>query len=168
MPDVDLEINGVVHRIGCAEGEETRLRVLAGMVDRHAQSLTQEVGVFSESKLYLMTALMIADELADANDRIVSLEAGGSSALYQSDAVRVEPADLASTSDAEVMEQTDGRSSRRAADQEAAKETDPESDQPTDRATDGQTDKATEASFARVMLRAADRLDALAERLESA
>lgn len=84
MAEVELQINGVPHRVGCEDGQETRLKALAEIVDQHARTVAERVGVFADGKLYLMTALMIADELADARDRLSAGESGGADAPYKS------------------------------------------------------------------------------------
>lgn len=84
MAEVELQINGVPHRVGCEDGQETRLKALAEIVDQHARTVAERVGVFADGKLYLMTALMIADELADARDRLSAGQSGGADAPYES------------------------------------------------------------------------------------
>ena len=66
MAQVDLEINGRVHTVGCGDGEEPRLRALAQYVDAKLRDLTSRVGPLGEARLLLLTCLTLADELGEA------------------------------------------------------------------------------------------------------
>ena len=72
MADIDIEINGAKHRVGCVDGQEARLRTLAEIVDRRARSLAERMPVFGDGKLFLMTALTLADELSEATDALAA------------------------------------------------------------------------------------------------
>ena len=77
MSEVALTINGRVHTIGCDDGEEDHLRLLAGHLDEKVADLVEKLGQIGESRLLVMASLMIADELSDAYTRLASLEEGG-------------------------------------------------------------------------------------------
>ncbi|MEC9346701.1 MAG: cell division protein ZapA [Pseudomonadota bacterium] len=64
MAQVTVTVNGRSHTIGCDEGEEARVRELAAFVDKRALELARSIGTASESRVLLMTALLIADDLA--------------------------------------------------------------------------------------------------------
>ena len=76
MSEVALTINGRVHTIGCDDGEEDHLRLLAGHIDEKVADLVDKLGQIGESRLLVMASLMIADELSDAYTRLASLEDG--------------------------------------------------------------------------------------------
>lgn len=68
MARVDVEIAGSNYLLACADGDEDRLKTLAQFVDRKAQDLKAKLGHIAETRLMLMTAIVIADELSDALD----------------------------------------------------------------------------------------------------
>lgn len=65
MPEVTVEIAGRSYRIGCGEGEEQHLMALAARVDGEAARLSR-LGQMPEGRLLLMSALMLADRLSEA------------------------------------------------------------------------------------------------------
>jgi cell division protein ZapA len=76
--DVDVTVNGRTYGIACPAGEETRLRQLAAYTDGRVNKLALQfssAGVsVSESKLLVMALLTLADELAEANNRLAECE----------------------------------------------------------------------------------------------
>ena len=66
MPEVTVDVAGRSYRIGCGEGEEVHLVRLAELVDNEASRLGRKLGQMTEGRLMLMSALMLADKLADA------------------------------------------------------------------------------------------------------
>lgn len=63
---VTVSVGGQNHTIGCGPGEEARVTELAEYVDARAAELTAGGPQPSYNRLLLMTALMIADDLATA------------------------------------------------------------------------------------------------------
>jgi cell division protein ZapA len=66
MPEVTIDVAGKSYRVGCGEGEEVHLVRLAELIDTEAQRLTRKMGQMPEGRLLLMSALMLADKLAEA------------------------------------------------------------------------------------------------------
>jgi len=66
MPQVDVTINGHDYRIACDDGQEEHLTQLAEYVDKRVQELVTTVGQVGDSRLLVMTSLLIADELSEA------------------------------------------------------------------------------------------------------
>ena len=66
MPEVTVEVAGRSYRIGCGEGEERHLLALAARVDGEAARLGGAPGQMAEGHLMLMSALMLADRLSEA------------------------------------------------------------------------------------------------------
>lgn len=66
MPEVTVDVAGRSYRIGCGEGEEVHLVRLAELVDTEATRLNRKLGQMTEGRLMLMSALMLADKLAEA------------------------------------------------------------------------------------------------------
>lgn len=66
MATVTLQINGHAHEFSCDDGQEGHLREMAEIVNRRLRDLAQGVGAVGETKLLIMAALLLADELSDA------------------------------------------------------------------------------------------------------
>ena len=66
MATVTVEINGRPYAVGCADGQEERVRTLAGQFDGHVRQVAGEVGHVGDIRLFLMAGLMLADELHEA------------------------------------------------------------------------------------------------------
>lgn len=67
---VTVSVGGQSHTIGCGPGEEARVTELAEYLDSRAAELTAGGAQPSYNRLLLMTALMIADDLATALDDV--------------------------------------------------------------------------------------------------
>ncbi|WP_372706295.1 cell division protein ZapA [Brevundimonas sp.] len=63
MATVTVEINGRPYAVGCADGQEDRVRILANQFDGHVRQVAGEVGHVGDIRLFLMAGLMLADEL---------------------------------------------------------------------------------------------------------
>ncbi len=63
MATVTVEINGRPYAVGCADGHEERVRILAKQFDGHVRQVAGEVGHVGDIRLFLMAGLMLADEL---------------------------------------------------------------------------------------------------------
>ena len=63
MATVTVEINGRPYAVGCADGQEDRVRILAKQFDGHVRQVAGEVGHVGDIRLFLMAGLMLADEL---------------------------------------------------------------------------------------------------------
>ena len=65
MPEVDISVAGRTYRVGCGDGEENRVAELGARIDAEAKALSSQMGTITESRLLLMSALMLADKLSD-------------------------------------------------------------------------------------------------------
>ena len=65
MATVNVEINGRHYMVGCADGQEERVRLLARQFDENVQQVAGDVGAVGELRLFLMAALLVSDELAE-------------------------------------------------------------------------------------------------------
>lgn len=63
MPTVTIGLNGRNYDIACGAGEEPRVQELADEIRRRMESLTRNAGTMSEGMVFVMTALLLADEL---------------------------------------------------------------------------------------------------------
>lgn len=70
MSQVTIEVNGKPYVVGCEDGQEPHLVQLAGLFDRNVRQVSSDVGQLGETRLFLMGALLLADELADAKARL--------------------------------------------------------------------------------------------------
>ncbi len=66
MATVTVDINGRPYAVGCADGQEERVRVLAKQFDDHVRQVAGEVGHVGDIRLFLMAGLLLADELHEA------------------------------------------------------------------------------------------------------
>lgn len=63
---VRVTVNGRSYKIGCDAGEEERILDLAQYLDGRVADLAGRVGQVGDERLLLMTALVLADDLAEA------------------------------------------------------------------------------------------------------
>jgi cell division protein ZapA len=75
MAQVTIEVNGRGYTVGCEDGQETHLIQLGRLFDRQVREVGQEVGQLGETRLFLMGALLLADELFDVQSRLANVEA---------------------------------------------------------------------------------------------
>lgn len=69
MSSVTIMINGRGYRVGCADGQERRVQELAAMLDQRVEQVARREGQVGETRLLLLASLMLADELAEAQER---------------------------------------------------------------------------------------------------
>jgi cell division protein ZapA len=72
---VTLEINGRPYVVGCDDGGEAHVRALAARIEEKVRQVAPEAGAPGEARLMLMAALMIADQLTEAEAAIQAAEA---------------------------------------------------------------------------------------------
>jgi cell division protein ZapA len=65
LATVNVEINGRSYMVGCADGQEDRVRLLSKQFDEHVRQVSDDVGAVGELRLFLMAALLVSDELAE-------------------------------------------------------------------------------------------------------
>lgn len=75
MSNVQIEINGHKYGIGCEDGQEDHLLRLARHFDSHVRNLVQNVGQIGDQRLFLMAALLIADEAHEVRTKLDTTEA---------------------------------------------------------------------------------------------
>jgi cell division protein ZapA len=74
MATVNATIAGRQFRLACEDGQEDHLQALARDLDQRIIDLRAKFGEIGDTRLTVMTALMVADELAEAMRRIRLLE----------------------------------------------------------------------------------------------
>jgi cell division protein ZapA len=75
MAQVTVEVNGRPYVVGCEDGQERRLTELAAQLDAQVRQVAMDVGPLGETRLILMGALVMADELAELRREIAELKA---------------------------------------------------------------------------------------------
>jgi cell division protein ZapA len=65
LATVNVEINGRQYMVGCADGQEERVRLLSRQFDDNVRQVAADVGAVGELRLFLMAALLVSDELAE-------------------------------------------------------------------------------------------------------
>ncbi len=75
MPEVQIEIGGRVFEVACQDGEQHFLRAAAQMLDEQARVLVAQAGRIPETRILLMSGLMLADKTAGLEDQLRDMEA---------------------------------------------------------------------------------------------
>ncbi len=75
MAAVNVEVNGRVYAVGCEAGQEGHVEQLARQFDGQVREVGRAVGQVGDLRLFLMAALLTADELADARARLAQAQA---------------------------------------------------------------------------------------------
>ncbi|MCC7266944.1 MAG: cell division protein ZapA [Caulobacteraceae bacterium] len=70
MAQVTIEVNGKPYTVGCDDGQEAHLSALAALLDRHVGEVAKDMGQLGETRLLLMGALLLADELHEVQARL--------------------------------------------------------------------------------------------------
>jgi cell division protein ZapA len=74
VPQVDVIINGRQFRMSCEDGEEARLKSLAEDLDQRISRLRTRFGEIGDTRLTIMAALAVADELTETKQRMAQIE----------------------------------------------------------------------------------------------
>ncbi len=67
MAQVTIRINGYSYTLGCQDGEEKHLEAMAADVDGRIDAMRQAVGASNESRMLVLAALSMADEIYEMN-----------------------------------------------------------------------------------------------------
>src|SRR5262249_36613608 len=70
MGQVVVKVNGRDFALSCVDGQEPRIRRLAQYVDAKTAEFAKSLGQVGEARLILLAAIVIADELSDANEAL--------------------------------------------------------------------------------------------------
>jgi cell division protein ZapA len=101
MSQVSVTINGRQFRMACEDGQEGHLIELARELDMRISGLRAKFGEIGDTRLTVMAAITVADELAEATLRIARLEeelaASQDARVMASDRSRAAQAAIAST-----------------------------------------------------------------------
>jgi len=95
MGQVVVKVNGRDFALSCADGQEPRIRRLAQYVDAKIGDFTKTLGQVGEARLILLAALIIADELSDANEALTQERSRGRAAGSPGGGAASEPGEAA-------------------------------------------------------------------------
>jgi cell division protein ZapA len=74
MSQVTVTINGRQFRMACEDGQEPHLLRLAQDLDQRIAKLRASFGEIGDTRLTVMAALTVADELAETNAKVARIE----------------------------------------------------------------------------------------------
>ena len=74
MTQVTVTINGRQFRMACEDGEEPHLTQLAEDLDQRISRLRLRFGEIGDTRLTVMAALTLADEVAEAKEKLKRIE----------------------------------------------------------------------------------------------
>ena len=73
MGQVAVTINGRSYEVACDDGQEDHLVRLASYIDKKVAELVTSVGQIGDTRLLVMSALLLADELSEAYSELAAL-----------------------------------------------------------------------------------------------
>ena len=76
MGQVNIRVNGYNHTIGCKDGEERHVEALVAQIEDMVRMIRSMGGQFSESRMLLHVALLLADEASDLRVDMERVRAG--------------------------------------------------------------------------------------------
>ncbi|HRD28352.1 MAG TPA: cell division protein ZapA [Caulobacter sp.] len=88
MAQVTVQVNGKPYSVGCEDGQERHLVEIARLFDEQVRQVSQDVGNLGETRLFLMGALLLADEMADLKLRLQHIQ--GELARTQTEQAKIE------------------------------------------------------------------------------
>ena len=75
MSQLTIHVHGKPYIVGCEDGQEPHLRSLAALLSDKVAELAPDAGPLGETRLILLGALVLADELSDSRARAEKAEA---------------------------------------------------------------------------------------------
>ena len=80
MGQVTVRVNGYNHTIGCKDGEERHVSDLVAQIEEKVRMIRAMGGQFSEARMLLHVALLLADEAGDLRIELARLRGGAAPA----------------------------------------------------------------------------------------
>lgn len=74
MATVNATIAGRQFRLACEDGQEEHLQTLASDIDQRIEGLRKQFGEIGDTRLTVMAALMVADEMSEAAHKMRRME----------------------------------------------------------------------------------------------
>jgi cell division protein ZapA len=69
VAEVTIYINGRSYDISCDNGQEGRIVDLASYIDQRLQQISRSGAAYNDAHLMILTSLVLADELFEANEQ---------------------------------------------------------------------------------------------------
>lgn len=76
MATVNVDVNGRSYAVGCVDGQEDHVRTLASAFDGQVREIADQVGHIGDSRLFLLAALMLSDQLQEARSQLSKRPSG--------------------------------------------------------------------------------------------
>ena len=70
MAEVSVTVNGRSYAVGCEDGQEQHVLGLAAIFNEHVSQVAEDVGQLGDTRLFLLGALLLADELAEVRGNL--------------------------------------------------------------------------------------------------
>jgi cell division protein ZapA len=131
MAQITVTIHNRAYQVACEDGQELHLQKLAAYIDRRVSELATKSGVpgpagqIAESRLLVMAALLVADELAETYDELEELRQAPPKLVADPASIKVaeEARAIASAAKAQLVEAESAsrNAASRAAEAEAAR-----------------------------------------------
>jgi cell division protein ZapA len=100
MAQLTVKLNGYAYNVGCEDGQEAHLLEMARQVEQRIESIKALGGQSGESRLLLLAALLMADELHDTAIELASLRQPSRGAPLTPAPAAAAPAESAERADA--------------------------------------------------------------------
>lgn len=78
MAQVVVQVNGRSYEIACDDGQEEHVERLGRYLERKVAELAQQIGQVGDTRLLVMAALLITDELSEAYGELEDIQGGPS------------------------------------------------------------------------------------------
>lgn len=88
MGQVVLTINGKPYSVTCGDGEDERIRKLGQYIDAKVADFARTLGQIGDARLLVLTALVLADELAEAREAAIRARRASIAAAVPSETQR--------------------------------------------------------------------------------
>ena len=89
MAQVTIKINGYAYNVGCQDGEEPHLQAMAEQIEERVTRAKALGGLSGESKLLVVAALFMADELHDIGVELRAAQKGKTPAAERASSERL-------------------------------------------------------------------------------
>ncbi|MET0294557.1 MAG: cell division protein ZapA [Phenylobacterium sp.] len=74
MAQVTIEVNGRPYTVGCEDGQESHLTELGKLFDGQVRQVSRDLGQLGDTRLFLLGALLMGDELFELRGRLSGLQ----------------------------------------------------------------------------------------------
>lgn len=81
MGQITVVVNDQKYSLACRDGEEEHLLSLATYVNDKTKHLVENLGNVGETRLLLMAALLVSDELLETKENMKAIQNGDSGAI---------------------------------------------------------------------------------------